>query len=126
MTVSSPPDATIELIGRDDEVARVDGLLDRVRDRGGALLIRGEPGIGKSALLGRARGRASSLGARTLATVGVESESELAFAGLHQLLRPVVDLTGRLPVPQRQALQAAFGITGEVEPDLFRVAVAVF
>src|SRR6478609_7654861 len=89
MTVSSPPDATIELIGRDDEVARVDALLDSVRDRGGTLLVRGEPGIGKSALLERARGRASSLGARTLATVGVESESELAFAGLHQLLAPI-------------------------------------
>jgi len=47
MTVLSPPDATGELIGRDDEVARVDALLDRVRDRGGALVIRGEAGIGK-------------------------------------------------------------------------------
>jgi len=126
MTVSSPPDATIELIGRDDEVARVDALLDRVRDRGGALLIRGEPGIGKSALLGRARGRASSLGARTLATVGVESESELAFAGLHQLLRPIGNRIERLPDPQRQALDAAFGVTDSVEADPFRVALAAY
>ena len=126
MTVSSPPDATIELIGRDDEVARVDALLDRVRDRGGALLIRGEPGIGKSALLGRARGRASSLGARTLATVGVESESELAFAGLHQLLGPIGGHIGRLPDPQRQALDAAFGVNDVVEADPFRVALAAY
>ena len=126
MTVSSPPDATIELIGRDDEVARVDALLDRVRDRGGALLIRGEPGIGKSALLGRARGRASSLGARTLATVGVESESELAFAGLHQLLRPIGNRIERLPDPQRQALDAAFGVSDSVEADPFRVALAAY
>src|ERR1700745_2522854 len=126
MTVSSPPDATIELIGRDDEVARVDALLDRVRDRGGALLIRGEPGIGKSALLGRARGRASSLGARTLATVGVESESELAFAGLHQLLGPIGSRIERLPDPQRQALDAAFGVADLVEADPFRVAVASY
>jgi len=126
MTVSSPPDATIELIGRDDEVARVDALLDRVRARGGALLIRGEPGIGKSALLGRARGRASSLGARTLATVGVESESELAFAVLHQLLRPIGNRIERLPDPQRQALEAAFGVSDSVEADPFRVALAAY
>ena len=115
MAVSSPPDATSELIGRDDEVARLDALLDRVRDRGGALVIRGEPGIGKSALLDRARGRASSLGARTLATVGVESESELAFAGLHQLLGPIGSHIERLPDPQRQALDAAFGVDDLVE-----------
>jgi len=106
MTVLSPPDATGELIGRDDEVARVDALLDRVRDRGGALVIRGEAGIGKSALLDRVRGRASSFGARTLATMGVESESELAFAGLHQLLRPIERRIEKLPGPLRQALEA--------------------
>src|SRR5271169_807098 len=126
MTVSSPPDVTSELIGRNDEVARVDALLDRVRDRGGALVIRGEPGIGKSALLDRARGRASSLGARTLATVGVESESELAFAGLHQLLGPIGSNIERLPDPQRQALDAAFGIAEEMEADPFRVALAAY
>ena len=126
MTVSSPPDATSELIGRDGEVARLDALLDRVRDRGGALVIRGEPGIGKSALLERARGRASSLGARTLATVGVESESELAFAGLHQLLGPIGSRIERLPDPQRQALDAAFGVDDLVEADPFRVALAAY
>ena len=126
MTVSSPPDATSELIGRDDEVARVDALLDRVRDRGGALVIRGEPGIGKSALLDRARGRAGSSGARTLATVGVESESELAFAGLHQLLGPIGGRIETLPDPQRQALDAAFGVADLVEADPFRVALAAY
>ncbi len=126
MAVSSPPDATSELIGRNDEVARVDALLDGVRDRGGALVIRGEPGIGKSALLDRARGRASSLGARTLATVGVESESELAFAGLHQLLRPIGSHLERLPDPQRQALDAAFGVADLVDADPFRVALAAY
>ncbi|MGO9490405.1 MAG: helix-turn-helix transcriptional regulator [Solirubrobacteraceae bacterium] len=126
MTVSSPPDATSELIGRNEEVARVDALLYRVRDRGGALVIRGEPGIGKSALLDRARGRASSLGARTLATVGVESESELAFAGLHQLLGPIGSHIERLPDPQRQALDAAFGVADLVEADPFRVALAAY
>jgi DNA-binding CsgD family transcriptional regulator len=126
MTVSSPPDANSGLIGRDGEVARVDALLDGVRDRGGALVIRGEPGIGKSALLESARGRASSLGARTLATVGVESESELAFAGLHQLLGPIGNRIERLPDPQRRALDAALGVADFVEADPFRVAVAAY
>ena len=126
MTVSSPLDVTGELIGRVGESARVDALLDRVRDRGGTLLIRGEPGIGKSALLDRARGRASSLGARTLATIGVESESELAFAGLHQLLSPIGSRIQSLAGPQRQALDAAFGVDDLVEPDPFRVALAVY
>ena len=126
MTVSSPPHATGELIGRHDEIARVDALLNRVRDRGGTLVIRGEPGIGKSALLELARGRASSLGARTLATVGVESESELAFAGLHQLLGPIGSRIERLPDPQRQALDAAFGVADLVEPDPFHVALAAY
>jgi DNA-binding CsgD family transcriptional regulator len=126
MTVSSPPDRTGELIGRNDEVARVDAVLDRVGDRGGALLILGEPGIGKSALLDRARSRASALGARTLATVGVESESELAFAGLHQLLAPISSRMDGLPDPQREALDAAFGANDLVEPDPFRVALAAY
>ncbi|HEX3451673.1 MAG TPA: AAA family ATPase, partial [Solirubrobacteraceae bacterium] len=126
MTVSSPPDTTSELIGRNAEVARLDALLDRVRDRGGALVIRGEPGIGKSALLDSARDRASSLGARTLATVGVESESELAFAGLHQLLAPLGNRIDGLPDPQRQALDAAFGVVDLVEADPFRVALAAY
>jgi DNA-binding CsgD family transcriptional regulator len=126
MTVSSPPAATSELIGRSDEVARVDALLDRIRGRGGAVVIRGEPGIGKSALLDSARGRASSLGARTLQTVGVESESELAFAGLHQLLAPLGRRIDGLPDPQRQALDAAFGVADLVEADPFRVALAAY
>ena len=126
MTVMSRPNTTSELIGRNDEAARIDRLLDSVRERGGALVIRGEAGIGKSALLERARGRASSLGARMLATAGVESESELAFAGLHQLLAPIAKRIETLPDPQRQALEAAFGIADTVEPDPFRVALAAY
>lgn len=126
MTVSSPSDTTGGLIGRSYEVARVDAALDLVRDRGGALLIFGEAGIGKSALLERARGRASALGARTLATVGVESESELAFAGLHQLLAPISGRIEGLPGPLRQALDAAFGVDDLAEPDPFRVALAAY
>ena len=66
------------------------------------------------------------MGARTLATVGVESESELAFAGLHQLLEPIGSCIERLPDPQRQALDAAFGVDDLVEADPFRVALAAY
>jgi predicted ATPase len=126
MTESVRSDAVPDLIGREAESKLLDDVLDRLQEGGGALVIRGEAGIGKSALLQRARGRARDLGAGTLATAGVESEAEFAFAGLHQLLHPVIDLMGRLPDPQRRALEAAFGISGEVEADPFRVAIAAF
>src|SRR4029077_2708153 len=116
--------ATAELIGRDEEWEIVDSLVGHVADGGGSLLIRGEPGIGKSALLERARRQASAMGAQTLTAVGVESEAEFAFAGLHQLLRPILGLASALPDPQRHALEAAFGITAEARPDLFLVAMA--
>jgi DNA-binding CsgD family transcriptional regulator len=124
--VSSLSSAPPELIGRERETARLDDVLDRLRDRGDALLICGEAGIGKSALLDHARKRASGLGARVLETVGVESEAELAFGGLHRLLRSISKRIDSLPAPQRQALNAAFGVADEVEPDPFRVALAVF
>jgi DNA-binding CsgD family transcriptional regulator len=116
--------ATDELIGRDEESEVVDSLVGHIADGGGSILIRGEPGIGKSALLERARRQATALGAQTVTAVGVESEAEFAFAGLHQLLRPILGLASALPEPQRQALQAAFGVAGEGRPDLFLVAMA--
>ena len=75
-------------------------------------------------LLEHARQRASELGFQTLVTVGVESEAELAFAGLHQLLRPIIEHVELLPIPQRGALDAAFGVRGDLEPDPFLVALA--
>jgi hypothetical protein len=72
------------------------------------LVLRGEPGIGKTALLSYLLGRAS--GCRTARAVGVESEMELAFAGLHQLCAPFLDRLDRLPGPQRDALRTAFGL----------------
>ena len=113
-----------ELIGRDDESEVVDSLVGHIAHGGGSILIRGEPGIGKSALLERARRQATAIGAQTLTAVGVESEAEFAFAGLHQLLRPILGLASALPEPQRQALQAAFGGTADGGPDLFLVAMA--
>jgi DNA-binding CsgD family transcriptional regulator len=126
MAVSTRTDPSSRLVGRDAETARLDAVLNDVRERGGTLVVRGEPGVGKSALLNRARERASSLGARALTTVGVESEAQLAFAGLHQLLRPVSRRMELLPAPQREALEAAFGATDTLEPDPFRVALAAY
>lgn len=115
-----------DLIGRDDATARLDAVLDHLREGGGALVVRGEAGIGKSALLDHARGRASMLGARTLVTVGVESEAELGFAGLHQLLRPVSRRSESLPDALRGVLDAAFGADDALEPDSFHVALAAY
>jgi DNA-binding CsgD family transcriptional regulator len=126
--MTGPPlvDAGLELLGREHESRLVDALIDRLREGGAALVVRGEAGIGKSALLSRVRRRAAARGVQSLITVGVESEAELAFAGLHQLLHPVIGLSAQLPDSQRRALEAALGLGADVEPDPFRVAVAAF
>src|SRR5438445_6280127 len=119
-------DAGPELIEREQESAVLDGLVDRLRDGGGTVVVRGEAGIGKSALRQRVRRRAEAQGVRALITVGVESEAEFAFAGLHQLLRPVIGALAQLPESQRQTLEAALGLGVDLKPDSFRVAVAAF
>src|SRR5690348_320905 len=110
MSGASPVDAGPELIEREQESVVLDALVDRLRDGGGAVVVRGEAGIGKSALLQRVRRRAVAQGARTLVTGGVESEAEFAFAGLHQLLRPVIGALVQLTDSQRQTLEAALGL----------------
>ena len=86
------------LYGRVAECAALERLLEEARaSHSGVLVVRGEPGLGKSALLQEAVERA--VGFRVLRAVGIESESELAFAALHQLLQPVFDLIDRLPAP---------------------------
>src|SRR5258708_2557 len=115
-----------ELIEREQESAVLDALVDRLREGGGALVVRGEAGIGKSVLLQRLPKRAVAEGARPLVTGGVESEAEFAFAGLHQLLRPVIGALAQLPESQRQTLEAALGLGVDSSPDPFRVAVAAF
>jgi DNA-binding CsgD family transcriptional regulator len=119
-------DAGPELIEREQESAVLDALVDQLRDGGGAVVIRGEAGIGKSALLQRVRRRAEGQGVRRLVTIGVESEAEFAFAGLHQLLRPVIGELGRLPEAPRQTLEAALGLGVDLKRDPFRVAIAAF
>ena len=86
-------------------------------------MVRGEPGVGKSALLDYLAGGAS--GCRVVRVAGVESEMELAFAGLHQLLAAVLDRVERLPGPQRDALRTAFGLAAGPVPDRFLVGLAV-
>jgi DNA-binding CsgD family transcriptional regulator len=114
-----------ELVGRSAETERIDAIFNGLGRGGDALLIRGDPGIGKSALLHHARLRADAAGIRSLLTTGVESEAELAFAGLHQLLQPILGIREMLPDRPRRVLEAAFCIAGDLEPDLFRVATAV-
>src|SRR3984957_6750398 len=112
------------LIGRRRECGALDQLVSAVRAGGSrALVVRGEPGTGKSALLDYLAERAPDC--RVVRAAGVESEMELAFAGLHQLLGPMLDLMERLPGPQREALRTAFGLSAGPVPDRFLVALAV-
>src|SRR4051794_23870392 len=111
------------LRGRRDERAVLDGLLDEARaGRSGVLVLRGDAGIGKTALLEYAIASASDV--RMLRAVGVESEMELPFAALHQLCSPVDDFVDRLPAPQRAALEITFGLSAGAAPDRFLVALA--
>jgi hypothetical protein len=113
-----------ELRGRRSECDVLDRLVQAVR--GGesrALVVRGEPGVGKTALLEYVVERAS--GWRVARAVGVQSEMELAFAGLHQLCAPMLDRIERLSVPQRDALRTAFGVSRGSAPDRFFVGLAV-
>jgi DNA-binding CsgD family transcriptional regulator/tetratricopeptide (TPR) repeat protein len=112
------------LLGRRSETEALTGLLAAVR--GGesrCLVVRGEPGIGKTALVEAAVARAE--GFRVLRADGVEAEAELPYAGLHQLCRPVLDGIDSLPGPQRDALRVAFGAGEGPTPDRFLVALAV-
>jgi DNA-binding CsgD family transcriptional regulator len=112
------------LRGRRRECEALDGLLEGVR--GGdsqVLVLRGEPGVGKSALLEYAIERAS--GCRVVRAAGVQSEMELAFAGLHQLCVPLLDRVELLPGPQRDALGTALGLRDGEAPDRFFLGLAV-
>src|SRR5829696_6254680 len=113
------------IFDREGELARIGQLLDGVSERGAALLVRGEPGIGKSTLLAAASQRAEAAGMRVLRTTGVQSEARLPFAGLHQLVLPVLGRAEHLPAPQRTALLAAFGMVEAEVPDRFFVALAL-
>ncbi|CAA9426105.1 MAG: hypothetical protein AVDCRST_MAG03-2904 [uncultured Rubrobacteraceae bacterium] len=113
------------IFGREHELARLEQLVDGVSERGAALLVRGEPGIGKSTLLAAAVRYAETAGMRVLRATGVQSETHLPFAGLHQLVLPVLDRAEDLPPPQRTALFAAFGMVAAEAPDRFLIALAL-
>ena len=100
---------TPALTDRHSERAALDRLLGTVRaGQSQVLVIRGDPGVGKTALLDYLAHRAS--GCRVMRVMGVQSEMELAFAGLHQLCAPLLGRLGRLPAPQREALRTALGV----------------
>jgi DNA-binding CsgD family transcriptional regulator len=115
-----------ELTGRRRESDMLDRLIDGVRaGESRTLVVRGEPGVGKTALLDYLVEQAADF--RVVRAVGVQSELELAFAGLHQLCSAMLDHSDRLPLPQRDALLTAFGVGvgGGAAPDRFVVALAV-
>jgi DNA-binding CsgD family transcriptional regulator len=112
------------LLGRRRESKVLDGFVDAVRaGRSRVLVIRGEPGVGKTALLESVVERAA--GCRVARAGGVEGEMELALAGLHQLCAPMLDRLDRIPGPQRDALRTAFGVSAGAPPDRFLVGLAV-
>jgi predicted ATPase len=114
------------VIGRDASLARVRGLVDPVPQSSQVLLVIGEAGMGKTVLLAEAAERARSSGIRVLSVTGRESESRLAFAGLHQLLRPVLASAASLPSRQAEALMGTFGLTADPgAPDPLLASVAV-
>src|SRR3954471_20467505 len=127
-----PPIRGLGVVGRTSECRRLDGMLAQARDgqprsaRGGPsalLVIRGEPGMGKTALLRYAARQASGL--RIAEVEGVEAEMELPFAAIHQLCAPMLAGLEVLPEPQQKALRIALGISSGDAPDRFLVAVAV-
>src|SRR6476469_8744929 len=112
------------LLGRRAESAALDEIVEAVREgESRVLVLRGEAGVGKSALLDHMARTATNM--NILRAVGVESEMELAFAALHQLCLPLLDRLPHLPDPQCEALETVFGIRAGAPPDRFLVGLAV-
>ena len=101
----------------------LDRLLEGARsEHGGVLVVHGEPGVGKTALLDYAVAAGPEF--RVVRTVGVEGEMELPYAALQQLCSPILELTERLPTPQADALVIAFGLSAGAPPTPFLVGLA--
>jgi DNA-binding CsgD family transcriptional regulator len=123
-TDSSVPGRATGLAGRRRECGVLDQLVGAVRAGASrALVTAGEAGVGKTALLDYVAAHAP--GSRVVRAAGVQSEMELAFAGLQQLCAPLLDYLDRLPGPQRDALRTAFGVSAGAAPDRFLVGLAV-
>jgi DNA-binding CsgD family transcriptional regulator len=115
----------VRLLGRRVEREAIEQLLEGARaGRSGALVVRGEAGIGKTALLEHARDTAEPSGFRVESSIGMESEAQFAFAGLHQLCSALLDRIAGLPDPQQAALSVAFGLRSGAAPDRFLVGLA--
>src|SRR5690606_26702526 len=113
------------LLGRRAEREALEQTLAAAQaGQSGVLVVRGEAGIGKTALLEHARRTAMASGFRVESAAGVESETQFAFAGLHQLCAPLLDRAGALPAPQQAALGVAFGLRDGAAPDRFLVGLA--
>jgi len=124
--VRHPAPQTNHLIGREIESKWLTDGVDDARNGGGnAFVLRGAPGIGKTALLQVARTHASAAGLQVLTTTGVQSEAHLPFAGLHQLLRPILHDIERLPAPYASALRSAFGLSDESVTSPFLSAMSI-
>ena len=114
------------LVGREEELSRLRGLVAPPYAESRALLLLGDPGVGKTILLAETAREARSAGMRVLAAAGRESEQDLAFAGLHQLLRPVLDRVACLPARQAEALRGAFALSEDpLPPDALLTGIAV-
>ena len=112
-----------QLAGRRDELGVLGALVDAVLEgESRVLVVRGEPGVGKTALLEHVAGL--DLRCQVVRAAGVQSEAELAFAGLHQLCAPMLGRAERLPLPQQDALRTAFGLVAGPPPDRFIVGLA--
>ncbi|MCW2983771.1 MAG: transcriptional regulator, LuxR family [Conexibacter sp.] len=118
-------DSARPLLGRDRETARVASLLDGITTGGAALVLSGEPGIGKSRLLAQAAELAVTRRMTVLATSGAQSEARLPYSGLSRLLRPVRSQVSSLPPTLRSALDVAFGLADDLVPEHFRISMAV-
>jgi hypothetical protein len=112
------------LLGRESELAVLTGVLTAGLEAGSAILVIGEPGIGKSALLEAACTAAQATGCSVLRALGVESEMHLPFGGLHQMLSPLMGRLDRLAQTQQDALATALGLAAGAPPDLFLIAEA--
>ncbi|MGM1057983.1 ATP-binding protein [Saccharothrix sp. Mg75] len=113
------------LLGRDAERRALADLVEQAASgAGGAVVVLGAPGIGKSALVAEAAARAADRGTRVVTAVGVQSEEDVPCAGLHQLVHQLRDGIDALPGPQRAALRAAVGLVDEAVPDLYLVGLA--